>query len=480
MEWAQPTPAEPMAVTKIWPIKDSIQRVVDYARNPEKTQMSDLQRVLQYAGNEEKTESEEQALFVTGVNCSADHACQEMLAVQRHFGKTGGNVAYHGYQSFKTGEVTPELCHQLGVELARRMWGEDYQVLVATHLNTGTYHNHFVVNAVNLWTGKKFDCNRGAYWRLRAISDELCREHGLVVIEHPAGKTPRSIYFSERQNEPTHFNLMRQAIDLAIQSSINQEDFYRVLRQQGYLLNSNPQRKYHTIRSVNSKKAVRLWRLGEDYDMPRIVERLRERGFQDRLATAAEYHRQRDASRQITLIRVRGRGSLRRGTKITGLRALYFHYCYLLGVIPKHRPRRPLSPALREAVRRLDRISQQVRLMAAYHLDTVQDVRQFLTNVDAQIQEGTAQRTRRYNQMRRCTDPVALAALRAERDRDTKQLSQLRTQRKTAQRLLDSLPELEGQMQAEQTMRRALYRPRKQRERYEARERESKSFPERG
>ena len=134
-----------MAVTKIWPIKDSVQRVVEYAKNPEKTEYSDIQAVLHYAGNEEKTVAgTEKTMYVTGVNCSRDRAFQEMLAVQKRFDKQGGNVAYHAYQSFKTGEVTPELCHRMGVELAKKMWGDQYQVLVATHFNTGTYHNHFV------------------------------------------------------------------------------------------------------------------------------------------------------------------------------------------------------------------------------------------------------------------------------------------------------------------------------------------------
>ncbi len=66
-----------------------------------------------------------------------------MWAVQNRFDKCTGNVAYHAHQSFKTGEVSPELAHEIGVKLAEKMWSE-YQVVVATHFNTGTYHNHFV------------------------------------------------------------------------------------------------------------------------------------------------------------------------------------------------------------------------------------------------------------------------------------------------------------------------------------------------
>ena len=255
-----------MATTKIWAIKDSLSRVLDYAANPKKTVYSDLRKALHYANDKSKVViGEEEACFVTGVNCCADTAFDEMRSVQERFGKRGGNVAYHAYQSFKTNEVSPELCHRVGVELARRMWGDGYQVLVATHFNTGTYHNHFVVNAVNMWDGKKFNCNEGAYWKFRALSDELCAEHRLTVIKNPLGKTPRQIYFAEKNGEPTKFNLMREAIDFAISCSRSFDDFKSIIRENGYIVELNPNRRYWTIRSENSKKAVRMYRLGEEY-----------------------------------------------------------------------------------------------------------------------------------------------------------------------------------------------------------------------
>lgn len=122
-----------MAVTKIWAIHDSVSRVVDYCTNPSKTKLSDLEQVLLYAADKEKTLDEgEQQYAVTGIGCRAESAAREMAAVQRRFGKAGGNVAYHAYQSFKTGEVTAEECHRIGVETARRLWGNDRQVLTAS------------------------------------------------------------------------------------------------------------------------------------------------------------------------------------------------------------------------------------------------------------------------------------------------------------------------------------------------------------
>ena len=115
-----------------------------------------------------------------GIHCRADHAWENMRAVQERFGKTDGVVALHAYQSFREGEVTQEQCHEIGVALARKVWGKRFQVLVATHMNTDNLHNHFVINSVSYVDGKKYEQRRSQYAEFRAASDKLCREYGLV------------------------------------------------------------------------------------------------------------------------------------------------------------------------------------------------------------------------------------------------------------------------------------------------------------
>ena len=149
-----------IATTKIWAVKDSLKRVVDYASYPEKTEYSGLANALHYAENGVKTELCETVHLVSGLHCRPEQAWDDMRSIQEHFGKTGGPVALHAYQSFKPGEVTPEQCHAIGVELARKMWGGRFQVLVATHLNTNCLHNHFVINSVSYIDGKKYEQKR--------------------------------------------------------------------------------------------------------------------------------------------------------------------------------------------------------------------------------------------------------------------------------------------------------------------------------
>jgi nucleotidyltransferase/DNA polymerase involved in DNA repair len=132
----------PVAVTKIWPVRDNLGRVLEYAENHLKTanpaaykpyELEDLKAVLSYAADGHKTEQE---FFVSGVHCLPEIAFEQMTATKERFGKTGGNLAYYAYQSFAPDEVTPQKCHEIGVELAKRILDDRYEVLVTTHLNT--------------------------------------------------------------------------------------------------------------------------------------------------------------------------------------------------------------------------------------------------------------------------------------------------------------------------------------------------------
>ena len=441
-----------MAVTKIWPVKDSLARVVDYAQNPDKTIYSDLRSVLHYAANEEKTvEGQEWAMFVTGVNCNQDTAFQEMQAVKERFGKTGGNVAYHAYQSFKPGEVTPELCHRLGVELAKRMWGDEYQVLVATHFNTGTYHNHFVVNSVGLWDGRKFNCGKRAYYQFRQLSDDLCKEYQLSTIKNPKGKTPRSIYFAEKNGEPTKYNLMREALDAALKVSVDGNDLRKALREQGYELDATPAHKYATLRRIGSKKAVRLYRLGEGYDLPALRERIEEN--RQRYAYDLGYQRYKPMPVQRPQPKgLRLKGSFSTVKKIRGFRGLYLHYCYCLGILPKGSNHRPLSPELREECRRLDAISSQAQLIRREKLDTAEDVVGFISEKQAEIKELGVARQKCYNRLRRCDDGAEIAQIKAQRDRLTTAMAVCRSDIKTAGGVLSRSDRLKENLKLEQEM----------------------------
>ncbi|MEG0598241.1 MAG: relaxase/mobilization nuclease domain-containing protein, partial [Oscillospiraceae bacterium] len=378
-----------MAVTSLWAVKNSLADVVNYAKNPEKTECPDLAQVLRYAGNDGKTEHR---YFVTGVGCLAETAGEQMLNTKRRFGKSGGYVAYHGYQSFKPGELTPAQAHEIGIEFAKRLWGERYEVLVATHLNTDCCHNHFVVNSVSFVDGKKLVVKKGTHLELRRVSDALCRERGLSVIEHPQGKTPRSLYQAEKRGEPTKYTLMRDALDRAMAVSHAPGDLSRMLKLYGYQLSPPENRKYVTICAINGGKPTRLYQLGEDYSLERMQVRIRQNSY------TVQIEQPRYQKITTPPQKMRCRGSLLRCRKITGFQALYVHYLFFLGIVPKGR-HKPLSPALREDLRRLDRYVAQHRFLCREGLNTVDEVTEFAQNKRVTLADKCGQREHCCNRL---------------------------------------------------------------------------------
>ena len=185
-----------MATTKIWKVESRIDNAINYIKNKDKTKnecyefgmdkFENVRDVLMYATNADKTEKQ---FYVTGINCKVENAAKEMEFVKIINGKTDGILAFHGEQSFKDGEVTPELAHEIGVRLANEMWGDRFQVVVTTHLNTDHIHNHFVLNSVSFKDGKKYYSNRENTALLRKTSDELCEEYGLSVLEEKTCKS---------------------------------------------------------------------------------------------------------------------------------------------------------------------------------------------------------------------------------------------------------------------------------------------------
>ena len=396
-----------MAVTSIWAVKGWLGKVVLYIENPDKTenprryppkdgtdaQAQNLSDVIGYAARAEKTtvvpDDESAGLvrqFVSGVNCLPSTARDEMLAVKKRFGKTDGVIAYHGYQSFAPGEATPELAHEIGVKLARQLWGERYQVLVATHLDKANHlHSHFVVNSVSFVDGIKYHRTRKDYHDMQTVSDELCREYGLSVIEQPQQGRGRQYgeWRAEQEQRPTWRGLIRGEIDELIRQSATERQFYYLLRQKGYGVKFG---KDISVRPPGKERFVRLARnFGEAY----TAEAIRQRILHQPLP-----HPMRENAPQKPTKIYRVHSGWRRTGKVTGFRALYFYYCYKLGIFPKGRPqnRARLHFLLREDLLKLNHISREVRLLARHRIDTAGQLALYKEKQEVNIQELSAKR----------------------------------------------------------------------------------------
>ena len=329
-------------------------------------------------------------------------------------------VCYHGFQSFKHGEVTPEQAHEVGVKLAQKMWGDRFQVIVATHLNTDCLHNHFVVNSVSFTDGKHYHDNKANLRLLRQRSDELCREYALSVIEHPSGKKkPYALYQAEKNGMPTRDNVTRQAVDEAISKSFTLKDFDRIMAEMGYRVSFDPNRKYWTVIGKGWKRPKRLYKLGEENTNEKKMKRITENSY------AVKFSRFAEPQRTVKVFRVKG--SLKGAKKIGGLRGLYLHYCYKLGILPKNKKQNyaRLHYLLKDDLMKMEAITQETRLLCRNRIDTVEQLLSYKGSLETEKTDLLQKRKELYSISRK-TGGEEKEAIRSQLSDLSKRLSVIR------------------------------------------------------
>ena len=386
-----------MAVTSIWAIKRSLLEVVNYVKNPDKTTGDALTDVISYAVNSEKTaetddENTENIIsFVTGINCYSTTAIDEMIAVKKHFGKTDGIIAYHGYQSFAPGEATPETAHEIGIKLAERLWGNRYQIVVATHLDkTHHLHNHFVLNNVSFVDGKIYHRTGKDYRDMWRTSDELCKEYRLstIDIKSPHYGTHKSYgeWRAEQESRPTWRGLIKEDVDRCIKESMTDRQFFMNLKKAGYEIKIG---KDISVRPSGKERFVRLARnFGKDYTMDGIIKRI--------LAQQRPTLPMPEYKPKPRVMKLRCEIKLRK--KATGFRALYFHYCYLLGVFKRKKPlgNKKMHFLLKEDLIRMDKLTDEARLLGRNRIDTEQQLSSYRETLEVKLEELIKQRKKLY------------------------------------------------------------------------------------
>lgn len=391
-----------MATTKIWDVKAHVSKLLAYVANKNKTTMelevkSDNEAenlAAEILGLPPEHFLHEEKKFVTGINCTPENANEVMLTLLE--GTSPSNIqAYHGYQSFKPSEVTPDVAHAIGVQLANELWGEDFPVIVATHIDKGHVHNHFCLSASG-FSGKRYhDCN-ATYKLMRDTSDRLCREYGLSVIENPSKDRHKHIaeVHAEKKGIPTMRDQIRADIDAAAKQEFIIKNFYNRMRSLGYTIEQRG--NFLRIKPYGYDKFFRLDKLGAGYTEEDIEARIRNN---------ARAHQWTPIKYYEPTLREKPRG----------LYALYLHYCYLLGVIPKFIPKNPEAyAAIKEDVRRARMYSEQAKFLGKYFLDTKDDLIQHALKVRAQMDVLYKERQKLRNKMRWMKDPAEMQPIREQ------------------------------------------------------------------
>ena len=213
--------------------------------------------VLKYVQQEKKTRAGG-LRFITGHNCVPQSAYIEMMTTKRRFKKMDGRRFYHFVQSFaETDVLTPQEANAIGLELAQREF-PDFEVVVATHLDTSHIHNHLVVNSVNCETGRKLHQSTNDLLKHRQANDEICAAHGLSVLEQPEKRSKKKRmkpgeYQAGLRSDSWKLDLIH-AINDALEYAIDRESFIENMEQEGYEVTWTDTRKYITFICPNGRK----------------------------------------------------------------------------------------------------------------------------------------------------------------------------------------------------------------------------------
>ena len=380
-----------------------------------------LREAVDYALNKEKTE---QDLFCSSIGCTLETAFADMCRVKQMWHKEGGVQGFHLVQSFAAGEGSPELVHQIGMELAEQLLGGRFQAVVATHLNTGHLHNHIVWNSVSMTDGKKYRSNARTYvTQVRRISDELCRKHHLSVIDTEKSEKaarPYAQWLAERDGRPTWKTAIRQDVDAAVLAAFTWNQFVRELEKKGYALCL--QGKYFTLKPPGRDRPVRFKTLGDHYTPEAIRRRILE---PKPFLPAGKKSRRR---------KLRTGGKPMR--KLTGLRALYVSYLCKMGALPR-KPSHS-SFVVREDIRRLDKRIAQMQFLFKHRIDNREQLAALEKETEIEISELLRKRRMSY---RENADPPDIVVL-------NERLRVLRNTAKFCRDIAEQSAEMEKRMQA--------------------------------
>lgn len=247
-----------MAVTKIKPIRGTVNKALAYILDPKKT---------------------DDELYVSSYGCAASDAAAKEFEWTRNLAVQQGMqmpkvIARHLIQSFDVGEVTPEQAHQIGKQFADEWLKGKYEYVIATHIDKGHCHNHIIFNAVNYVDFHAYRSNKQTYRQMRQLSDEICKEHGLSVIPPSQSKGMSYKEYTEAKRGTSWKQKLKQTIDRCVITAKDYDEFLKMMQDAGYEIKTG---KYISFRAEGQERFTRAKTIGENYTEERIKERIQGR-----------------------------------------------------------------------------------------------------------------------------------------------------------------------------------------------------------
>lgn len=332
---------------------------------------------IRYVLNGDKTDEQ---IPTASQGCSAEHAASRMLKTKRQYRQMDGVQYYHLIQSFRPGEVSPELA----LEIAREFAAEHlpgYEAVIGVHVDKEHIHAHTIFNSVNSDTGEKYHSNARSYYsQIRAISDRLCREHGLSVIMEGKGEKAVSYieWLRQSRGQPTFRSMLEADLREAIEDANDIGHFFLIMEHKGYEI----------------KHGARLgFRLrGQEQFM--VPGRKNPLFTEDGIRVAIEGNLTAiEAGMRPAIIYRPQYQPYRRHPKYTGFMALYVHYLYLLGKVGQRQYPPKMTPHLRREIMKFESYKEQFAFLRAHGVSTAEDLQAVRARAEETLASLNKQRT---------------------------------------------------------------------------------------
>lgn len=405
-------------------MKSWLSKLIDYAMNPSKTTANKFFN--------DGMENEE-VVFVRGINCTPEFAKSQMQETKNMFNKNTGNVGYHIIQSFDDNEGTNEQVFEIGCRFAEELFGDRFEAIVALHKNTDNLHCHIVVNSVSFVDGKKFNDNKAFLNKMRNVSDRLCREQGLSVIENPKPSKHQCYpqYIAERDGEYNKFTTLKKDIDECILRATSERGFLYEMQKLGYRFDFS---KLHiTFHHPSFNRPVWLCDLGDEYSFERISQRLYAnwRRYRIDLPPQDEW---KDYLYDFPKT----------------YREVYVHFVTVVQAV-KSRPKENyyIEKYLQREIIKLDRLIEQQNLLCHYDIETDEQLQAFKQECINEMAEVTDARRVCRNELRcavRKGDEAEIRRLKGEISLFSERLKILHKDINTCERIEKSELDIESKI----------------------------------
>ena len=293
-----------------------------------------------------------------------------MMLTKKAFHKEDGRLGYHIIQSFNGNEISPDKCNKIGIELAKELWGDKYQVIVCTHTNKKNVHNHIVLNSVSFIDGNKYHNSNVEIALLRETNDDICKRYGLSIIKSTKATTVSDI----SKNRIANYNrnsgkmeLIKADIDEAIKEATKYQEFVDILAFKGYYIKKSSY--YISVSTPYYNRNIRLARaFGEDYTFDNIKTRIYQSAIYDR-------YFKRTNNEKVYKVRIYDGIKIdQEKLKTSSFYRLYVHYLYLLGKLP---PKIHYEERTKEYYKEIDKFNKlagEMNLICTYNLNSKEDV----------------------------------------------------------------------------------------------------------